>query len=57
MQVEVHDVDGQIAGADDAEDGVEVCAVVVDQATGFVDECDDLLDVLVPESEGVCSGW
>ena len=40
MQVEVHDVDAEIARAHHAEDGVEVGAVVVDQAAGLVDDLD-----------------
>ena len=53
VQVEVHDVDAEVAGPGDAEDGVEVRAVVVDQPARLVDGRDDLLDVLVPQPEGV----
>jgi murein tripeptide amidase MpaA len=56
VQVEVHDVDAEVAGTDDAEDGVEVGAVVVDQPAGIVDDLDDLLDVLVPQAERVRVG-
>ena len=56
VQVEVHDVDAEVAGPGDAEDGVEVGAVVVDQPARLVDGRDDLLDVLVPEAERVRVG-
>ncbi len=56
VQVEVHDVDAEVAGAGDAEDGVEVGAVVVDQAASLVDDLHDLLDVLVPQAERVRVG-
>ena len=56
MQVEVHDVDAEVARPGDPEDGVEVGAVVVDQTARLVDGRDDLLDVLVPQPEGVGVG-
>src|SRR5215217_3277417 len=43
VQVEVHDVDADVAGSRDAEDGVEVRTVVVDQTSRFMDGRDDFL--------------
>ena len=56
VQVEVHQVEAQIAGADDAEQGVQVGAVAVHQAAAVVHELDDLLDVLIEEAERVGIG-
>ena len=56
MQVEVHDVEAHVAGPADAEHGVEVGAVVVEQPAGLVHEPGDLGDVLVEEAEGVGVG-
>ncbi len=56
MQVEVHQVETQVAGADDAEQGVQVCAVAVHQAAAVVDELDDLLDMLIEQAERVRVG-
>ena len=56
MRVEVHDVEAHVAGAADAEDGVDVGAVVVEQAAGLVHEPGDLGDVLVEHAEGVGVG-
>ena len=38
VQVEVHHVDAQIARADDAQQGIQVGAVAVDQAAAVVDD-------------------
>ena len=56
VEVEVHDVDAQVAGAGDAQDRVEVGAIVVDQPAGFVYQPDDLVDALVPQAKRVW-GW
>ncbi len=56
MQIEVHDVDPEVARAGVSEDRVEVRAVVVDKAASFVHDIDDFLNVLVPEPERVRVG-
>ncbi len=56
VQVEVHEVEAQVAGADDAEQGVQVGAIAVHQAAAVVDQLDDLFDVLVEETERVRVG-
>ena len=48
VQVEVHDVDAEIARPGYAQDRVEVRPVVVNQAPDTVDDLDDLVDVLIP---------
>ena len=56
VQVHVHDVEAHVARPDDAQDGVEVGAVVVEQPPDAVDGGGDLGDVLLEESEGVRIG-
>src|SRR3972149_4968265 len=56
VKVGVHDVEPHVAGANDAEDGVEVGAVVVDEPVGTVHRPGDLGDVLLEEPEGVGGG-
>ena len=56
MQVEVHDVDAEIAGAGDAEDRVEVGAVVVDEPAGVVDDLRRPRRCARPRDRA-CSGW
>ena len=51
VQVEVHDVEAEVAGPGDAADGVQVRAVVVHQRARVVEDRGDLLDVLVEEAE------
>lgn len=53
MQVVVHHVDAKVARPGDAEDGVEVGAVVVHEPAGLMDKVDNFDDVLVPEAEGI----
>ena len=52
VQVEVHDVEAEVAGPGDAADRVQVRAVVVHQRAGLVKDPRDLLDSLVEETEG-----
>src|SRR5450759_4506982 len=54
--VEVHHVEAHVAGPADAEHGVDVGAVVVEQAAGVMHEPGDLRDVLVEDAEGVGIG-
>jgi len=49
----VHDVEADFAGPDDAEDRVEVRAVVVDEAADAMDDLDNLARVLIEEAERV----
>ena len=51
MQVEVHDVKAHVARTSYAHNGVEVCAVVVEQAAGFVNYARDLFDVGFEKTE------
>ncbi len=44
VQVEMNDVEAHVTGANLAEDGVQVCAVVVEQAAGLTDYIFDLQD-------------
>ena len=53
VQVEVHHVEAEVAGADDAEQGVQVGAVAVHQAAAVVDDFDDFLDVFIEQAERV----
>ena len=53
MQIEVHHVDTEIARPGIAQNGVEIGAVVVDEAAGFMNDIDDTVEVLVPETEGI----
>ena len=56
VQVEVHQVEAQVAGTDDAEQGVQICAVAVHQAAAAVNQLDHLFDVLIEETERVRVG-
>ena len=56
VQVEMHHVKAHVAGAGDAHDGVEVGAIVVAEAAGFVDDLGDLQYVLVKDSQRVGVG-
>ena len=56
VQVEVHHVEAQVAGADDAEQRVQVRAVAIHQAAAAVHQLDDLFDVLIEETERVRVG-
>ena len=56
VQVEVHHVDAQVAGADDAQQGIQVGAVAIDQPAAIVDDLDDLLEVFVEQTERVRIG-
>ena len=47
----MHDVDAGVAGAHLAEQRVEVGAVHVDEAAGFVDDVGDLAELLLEEAE------
>ena len=53
MQVEVHDIDAQIARAGNAEQGVHVGAVAVDQAARVVHRLHHLQDVLFEQAQRV----
>ena len=56
MQVHVDDVKAQVAGANDAHDGVQVGAVAVDQAAAVVDDLAHLAHVLVEQAQRVGVG-
>ena len=56
MQVHVDDVEAHVAGAHLAEDGVEVGAVVVEQAAGVVDGFGDGFDLPLEERRR-WTGW
>src|SRR5204862_6002579 len=56
VQVHVHDVEPHVAGASHTQDGVQVGAVVVEQAADLVRGRGDLGDVLLEETEGVGVG-
>ena len=51
-----HDGDGEIAGANDAHQGVQVRAVAIDQPATTVDQLDHLDDVLLEQPQGVGIG-
>ena len=51
MQVEVNDVEAEIAWSRDAADRVQVRAVVVHEGAGLVEDAGDLLDPLVEQTE------
>ena len=56
VRVEVHHVGAEIAGPGDAEDGVHVRAVEIDQAAGVVDQLGDLARSAARTCPA-CSGW
>ncbi len=56
VQVHVDDVEAHVAGPDDAQDGVEVGAVVVQETADLVDGGGDLGDVLLEEAQRVRVG-
>src|SRR3954470_9161482 len=49
----MHDVEAHVARAGDAEDGVQVGAVVVEEPADLVDGGGDLDDVLLEQPQGV----
>ena len=56
VQVEVDDVEAHVAGAGDADQRIEVRAVVVDERAGLVRETRDVDDVLLEDAERVRVG-
>jgi hypothetical protein len=56
VQVVVHHVDAQVAGADDADDGVHVGAVAVDEAATAMDGVDHVLNALFEQAQGIGVG-
>ncbi len=56
MQVHVDDVETHVAGAHLAQDGVQVGAVVIEQAARLVDCCGDLADIAVEHAYGARIG-
>ena len=56
MQVEVHDVDAEIAGACDADERVHIGAVHVDEAAFVVHDAADLANVFFEDADGVGVG-
>ena len=56
MQVDVHRVDAEVAGADLADDGVEVGAVAIDEAARGVDRVGDRLHLGLEQAAGVGVG-
>ncbi len=56
MQVEVHDVDAEVAGARLGDEGVHVGSVHVEQAALAVEDFGDAGDLFVEDSEGVGIG-
>ena len=52
----MHGVDAEIAGADPADDGVEVGAVAIDQGAGGMDRVTDRLHVRLEQAAGVGVG-
>ena len=56
MQVDVHDVETHIARPANAKHRVEVCTIVVHQATTVVDELGNLWNTSFKESQGIRIG-
>ena len=56
VRVEVHHVGAEIAGPGDAQDGVHVGAVEIDQPAGVVDHLGDLARSAARTARA-CSGW
>ena len=56
VQVEVHQVDAQVTGADDAEQRVQVGAVTVDQAAAIVHDLDHFFYVLIEQPQRIGVG-
>ena len=56
VQVEVHDVHAEVAGAGLGDEGVHVGSVHVEQAALAVEDLGDLRDLLVEDAEGVGVG-
>ena len=56
VQVEVHQVEAQVARADDAEQGVQIRAVAIHQAAAAMHQLNHLFDVLIKETQCVRVG-
>ena len=56
VQVEVHHIEPHVPGACNADERVEVGAVVVDERTRLVGETGNLHDVLLEDAQGVGIG-
>ena len=56
VQVEMHDVDAQIARADNTQQGIQVGAIAIDQTAGLVDDLDDFQHILVEQTERIGVG-
>ena len=56
VQIEVHDVDAEIAGTGDADERVHVGAIHVDQRTFAVDDLSGFDDVFFKDAERVGVG-
>ena len=56
MQVVVHEVDAEFAGAEDARKRVHVGSVSIDEPTTGVHQADHLLDLLLEEAQRIWIG-
>jgi hypothetical protein len=56
VQVDVHRVDAEVAGADLADDGVEIGAVAIDEGAGGMDRVADRLHLGLEQPAGVGVG-
>ncbi len=56
VQVDVHGIDAEVAGADLADDGVEVGAIAIEVGAGLVDSVRDSTNVRLEQAAGVGVG-
>ena len=56
VEVEVHHIDAAVAGFENAEQGVHVRAVAINQPAGFVDDADDFGGILIEQTERIRVG-
>ena len=52
----MHHIDAQITGADNAQQGVHVGTIAIDQSAGIMDDLDCFHDLLFKETEGIGVG-
>ena len=56
VQVEVHDIDAQIARPGNPQQRVQIRAIAINQPAGLMDQFDDFEDILVEQAQRVGVG-
>ena len=57
MEIQVHDINPDLAHLHDPHDRVHVCPVAIDKAPFSVDDFANLPDILLKETEGIGVGY